>query len=57
MTWMMGNVVARVDKNDNVFPYKEQQQNKIDGPVAMILGMGFAMHVKGKQGLVMPMMI
>lgn len=44
MTWMMSNVVARVDANDNVFPRKERAENKIDGPVALIIAMNVAMR-------------
>lgn len=40
MTWMMGNVTARVDAKDNVYPRKERPENKIDGPVALIMAMG-----------------
>ena len=36
MTWMMGNVTAKVDAKDNVFPRKERSELKIDGPVALI---------------------
>ena len=34
LTWMMGNVVARLDAKDNIFPRKERPENKIDGVVA-----------------------
>lgn len=40
MNWMMSNVVARVDHNDNVFPRKERHENKIDGVVASIMALG-----------------
>ena len=40
MTWMMSNVVAKVDAKDNIFPRKEFPQNKIDGPVALIMAIG-----------------
>ena len=40
MTWMVSNVVAKVDAKDNVFPRKERPQNKIDGPVALISAFG-----------------
>lgn len=40
MKWMMSNVVARVDAKDNVYPRKEREQNKIDGPVALIMAKG-----------------
>lgn len=43
LTWMMSNVVAHVDKKDNVFPNKQTSNNKIDGAVAVIMAMGRAM--------------
>jgi phage terminase large subunit-like protein len=43
MTWMMSNVTARVDGKDQVFPRKERPENKIDGPVALIMAMRLAM--------------
>jgi phage terminase large subunit-like protein len=39
MTWMMGNVVAKTDANDNIYPRKEREENKIDGAVAAIMAM------------------
>jgi phage terminase large subunit-like protein len=36
MTWMIGNVVALADARDNVYPRKEQGENKIDGVVALL---------------------
>lgn len=42
--WMMSNVVAHVDKKDNVFPNKQTAKNKIDGAVALIMAVGRAMH-------------
>jgi phage terminase large subunit-like protein len=44
LTWMISNVVAHVDKKDNVFPNKQTVKNKIDGAVALIMAMGRAMH-------------
>lgn len=44
MDWMMSNVTARVDANDNVFPRKERDENKIDGPVAAIIAMSVQMR-------------
>lgn len=44
LTWMMGNVVAKRDANDNVFPRKARDANKIDGAVALIMAMGRAMR-------------
>jgi phage terminase large subunit-like protein len=40
MNWMMSNVVAYTDAKENIFPRKEQPQNKIDGPVAAIMALG-----------------
>ena len=42
-TWMFANTMCRVDKNDNMFPFKEGQANKIDGTVAAITAMSRAM--------------
>lgn len=38
MRWNMGNVVVRIDNNDNIRPLKELPQNKIDGAVALFMG-------------------
>ncbi|MFK3846618.1 terminase large subunit [Stenotrophomonas sp. NPDC078853] len=46
MTWMIGNVVARVDAKEHVYPRKEKQESKIDGAVALITAMGRAMQVQ-----------
>lgn len=40
MAWMFSNVVCHVDAKDNVYPRKERDENKIDGPVATIMGIG-----------------
>lgn len=37
MRWMIGNVVAQRDHKDNVYPRKESEEKKIDGPVAAIM--------------------
>lgn len=39
MSWMIGNVTAQQDRNDNVFPRKERPENKIDGAIALIMAM------------------
>ncbi|MES0444970.1 MAG: terminase TerL endonuclease subunit [Desulfobacterales bacterium] len=39
LMWMFGNVVAKLDKKDNIFPNKERYENKIDGPVALIMAL------------------
>lgn len=43
MTWGIGNVTAKEDRNQNVFPRKEKPENKIDPAVALIIAMGRAM--------------
>ena len=42
LMWMFGNVVATLDKKDNIFPNKERFENKIDGVVALIMAMNRA---------------
>lgn len=39
MTWMVSNVVVQYDAKDNIYPRKERPENKIDGPVAVCIGM------------------
>lgn len=39
MSWMIGNVTAKPDRNDNVFPRKERPEHKIDGALALIMAM------------------
>lgn len=48
-TWMMGNVVAYLDKKDNIYPNKERPENKIDGVVATIMAMNRWMAAKDDQ--------
>ncbi len=38
MSWMFSNVVCHRDVKDNIYPRKERDENKIDGPVAVIMG-------------------
>ena len=38
LKWMIGNVIAKPDKNDNVFPNKQKPSKKIDGAVALLMG-------------------
>jgi phage terminase large subunit-like protein len=37
LSWMIGNVMAKVDAKENVFPRKARPENKIDGAVALIM--------------------
>ncbi|MCV6576277.1 MAG: terminase large subunit [Cohaesibacter sp.] len=43
LTWMVSNVIAKPDANDNVFPRKPSEEKKIDGAVALIMALGLAM--------------
>lgn len=45
-TWMVANVTAKVDAKDNIYPRKEKPQMKIDGAVALIMGMARGMVVE-----------
>jgi phage terminase large subunit-like protein len=47
LAWMMSNVVCRVDAKDNVMACKERAENKIDGAVALIMGLGRAYASEG----------
>ncbi len=38
-SWMLSNVVAKPDAKDNVYPRKDREQNKIDGPVAHMMAL------------------
>lgn len=41
MNWMVGNVVGHYDAKENVYPKKELNANKIDGPIAAIMALGW----------------
>jgi len=51
LTWMISNVVAKLDKKDNVFPYKERNESKIDGAVGSIMAIGRAISDDGGQSI------
>lgn len=40
--WMFSNVVATPDKKDNVFPYKNRPEEKIDGAISSIIALSRA---------------
>ncbi|OBX41084.1 terminase large subunit [Moraxella catarrhalis] len=42
LTWQASNVVATLDKKDNIYPNKERAENKIDGMVALIMALSRA---------------
>lgn len=46
MTWMMGNVVAKLDAKEHIYPRKEMPASKIDGAVSLIIAMGRAMAMR-----------
>lgn len=46
LMWMFGNVVAKVDAKDNIFPRKEREEAKIDGVVALIMCVGRYLFLK-----------
>jgi phage terminase large subunit-like protein len=50
--WMIGNVTAQSDRNDNVFPRKEKAERKIDGAVATIIAVGCALRMPEDSGSV-----
>lgn len=37
--WMISNLLVKEDRKGNIFPRKERDQNKIDGPVAAIMAL------------------
>ena len=41
LNWMIGNVVGHYDAKENVYPRKELPGNKIDGAIALIMGLGW----------------
>ena len=47
MAWEMSNVVGHYDRKDNVYPVKERPENKIDGPVTLIMTLNRAMLDEG----------
>ncbi|MBV6617513.1 terminase large subunit [Acinetobacter baumannii] len=48
LTWMISNVVAKPDANDNVFPRKPNNSKKIDGAIALLMGINRAMFLAGE---------
>lgn len=46
LSWMMSNVVAKLDAKDNIYPRKESEDSKIDGPVALIMALGRALFAE-----------
>lgn len=53
VAWMLGNVMAREDANENVLPRKEagREENKIDAAVAIIMCLGRLMLMAPKKSV------
>lgn len=49
LTWMISNVVARLDAKENIYPKKEFPENKIDGAVALIMALGSALSLQNHE--------
>lgn len=52
LAWMISNVVCHTDAKENIFPRKERAENKIDGPVALIMAIGRAITREIESGSV-----
>lgn len=50
LNWMASNTVNKIDKKGNYFPDKESNENKIDGIVCAIMGVGRAMYEPEETG-------
>lgn len=49
LRWMMGNVVMEADARGYVMPAKQKSADKIDGPVALLMGFARAMFSDSEQ--------
>ena len=45
---MISNVIASPDANNNVFPRKANNSKKIDGAIALLMGINRAMFLAGE---------
>ncbi|MBO6270229.1 MAG: terminase large subunit [Clostridium sp.] len=52
LRWMAGNVVAEVDAAENIKPSKKKSTEKIDGIVALIMGLDRAIRHEKQEGSV-----
>jgi len=50
LAWMTSNVVCHRDAKDNIYPRKEQPQNKIDGVVSLVTALNRALADPGDGG-------
>jgi len=51
LSWTVGNVIAKVDAKENVYPRKAREENKIDAAVATIAGMNLWSREKNVQSI------
>lgn len=51
LSWMIGNVTAHEDANENVFPRKDGEDSKIDGAVAVMLDLSRLMSAEPKKSV------
>jgi len=52
LTWMADNVIAVKDPADNIKPDKAKSKEKIDGIVALIMGLDRGLRNQGEAGSV-----
>lgn len=52
MAWMISNVVCHQDAKGNIYPRKERAENKIDGPVALMMALSLALAARETQSAV-----
>ena len=50
--WMFGNVVAQLDKKDNIYPNKQRNSDKIDGVVALIMAVSRIVNKEGEDFII-----
>jgi phage terminase large subunit-like protein len=50
LEWMVSNIVAHVDRKDNIFPARQTLKQKIDGGVALIMAMERALFTPDESG-------
>ncbi|MFA5593219.1 MAG: terminase TerL endonuclease subunit [Micavibrio sp.] len=52
LTWMVSNVVCHRDAKDNIYPRKERPENKIDGVIAILMGLNRFLLENGDSGVI-----
>ena len=46
LRWNVGNVAAKPDKKENIFPYKPKDKLRIDGAIAGIIALARMMYLE-----------